>query len=721
MRLLHEARDFLVDSLSGFRRVILGVAIVAAQENFVVRLAERLLAQRVGHAVVHDHLAGHLRGALQVVARAGRDVAAEDFLGNATAQEHGEFIVHLVSAHKEFVLVGNRHGVAQRAAARHDGDLMHRIGVRQQVANQGMARFVERNGATSFLVHHAVLALGAGHQALHGLVDLGHGDVRLVAASGEQRGFVHEVHEVGAGHAARELRDARQVDIGTDGLVLRVHRKNLLAAANVGRIDHDLAVETARTKQSRVQNVNAVRRRDEHHGLVLLEAVHLDEQLVQGLLALIVAAAQTGATLAANGVDLVDEDDRRSRFLGMLEQVAHAACANAHEHFDEFRTRNTEERHLGLARDGARKQRFARARRAYEQAAARNFRAKVLVLLRVHEEVFDFLKLLDRLVFASDVVEAHIGVLLGVFLRLRLAKRHLRIIRLVHLGEEEDHKTNEEQRGQQAHKEVAHAVGQFHLILNIGMTLQKLHERILAHVGRRVLSRGANALRIEVGGVNRGGIGAKHALDLGIQRTNGVVVRIGRGGAGGRGRIIGARDGIAAGIVDHVLHAILLNGLHEFRGDERVGFGAIHHRHHLAADEHRHDEEQNGRNNAHALRRARHHLFGVFRVDVEHRRAALALKLLTLRVVALLRRIAVRVLLLALLRHVPVGVLLGLLALLRNLAKRRLRLALLLRRLRLLRLIFGSRRRRLLRLVVVLLVCFAHYFPWYTSGFRMPM
>ena len=86
----------------------------------------------------------------------------------------------------------------------------------------------------------------------------------------------------------------------------------------------------------------------------------------------------------------------------------------------------------------------------------------------------------------------------------------------------------------------------------------------------------------------------------------------------------------------------------------------------------------------------------------------LALELLALRVLALLW-------------HIPIGVLLGLLRLLRNLAKRRLRLALLLRCLRLLRLIFGSRRRRLLRLVVVLLVCFAYYFPWYTSGFRMPI
>ena len=545
--------------------------------------------------------------------------------------------------------------------------------------------------------------------------------MRLVAASGEQSGLVHEVHEVGTGHAARKLRDARQVDVGANGLVLRMHLENLLAAANVGRINHDLAVETARAKQRRVQNVNAVGCGDKHHGIVFLEAVHLDEQLVQRLLALVVAAAQASATLAADSVDLVDKDDRRSRFLGMLEQVTHAARANAHEHFDEFRTRNAEERHLGLARNGTCEQRFARARRAYEQAATRDFRAEVLVLLRVHEEVFDFLKLLDRLVFAGDVVEAHIGVLLGVFLRLRLAKRHLRIVRLVHLGEEENHEADEEQRGQQAHKEVAHAVGQFHLILNVGVALQKLHERILAHVGGSVLARGAYAFRVEVGGFNRGRIGAEHALDLRIQRANGVVVRVRRRGASGCRRVIGARDGVAASIVDHVLHAILLNGLHEFRSDERVGFCAIHHRHHLAADEHRHNKEQNGRNDAHALRRTRHHLLGIFRVDVEHRGAALTLELLALRALPLLGSLTIRVLRLTLLRHIPIGVLLRLLALLRSLAVRALRLALRPLRLLRLRLAFGSRRRRLLRLVVVLLVCFAHYFPWYTSGFRMPM
>ncbi len=40
-----------------------------------------------------------------------------------------------------------------------------------------------------------------------------------------------------------------------------------------------------------------------------LEAVHLDQHLVQGLFALVVAAAEAGAALAADRVDLVDEDD----------------------------------------------------------------------------------------------------------------------------------------------------------------------------------------------------------------------------------------------------------------------------------------------------------------------------------------------------------------------------------------------------------------------------
>ncbi len=60
-----------------------------------------------------------------------------------------------------------------------------------------------------------------------------------------------------------------------------------------------------------------------------VEPVHLREHLVERLLALVVTAAEPGAALAADGVDLVDEDDGRRLLARRLEQVADPAGADA--------------------------------------------------------------------------------------------------------------------------------------------------------------------------------------------------------------------------------------------------------------------------------------------------------------------------------------------------------------------------------------------------------
>jgi len=57
--------------------------------------------------------------------------------------------------------------------------------------------------------------------------------------------------------------------------------------------------------------------------------------------------------MAADRVDLVDEDDAGRVLLALLEHVAHAAGADADEHLDEVRAGDGEERHVGLAGDGA--------------------------------------------------------------------------------------------------------------------------------------------------------------------------------------------------------------------------------------------------------------------------------------------------------------------------------------------------------------------------------
>lgn len=161
-----------------------------------------------------------------------------------------------------------------------------------------------------------------------------------------------------------------------------MYAQNILSAAHIRVAHHHLAVETAGTHQSRVQNIRAVRCRNHDDTLVRAEAVHLNEQLVQRLLTFVVAAAETRAALAAHGIDFIDEDDARVVFLGFVEQVTHTRCTDADEHLHEVGTRNGEERHAGFACNGARQKRFTGARRANEQHALRNARTELVILIR---------------------------------------------------------------------------------------------------------------------------------------------------------------------------------------------------------------------------------------------------------------------------------------------------------------------------------------------------
>ena len=201
-----------------------------------------------------------------------------------------------------------------------------------------------------------------------------------------------------------------------------MHVEDLVAAADVGQRHHHLAVEAARTQQSWVENVGTVRRGDHDHVGAGVEAVHLDEHLVEGLLAFVIAAAEACAALAADRIDFVNEDDAGLVLLGGLEHVAHAGCAHADEHFNEVRTGDREERHARLAGDRLGEERLAGARRSDEQQAARNAAAETLEALGFAKEVHDFLNVFLGLVAARDVAEAHLVAFLVKLAGLRLAE-----------------------------------------------------------------------------------------------------------------------------------------------------------------------------------------------------------------------------------------------------------------------------------------------------------
>ena len=180
-----------------------------------------------------------------------------------------------------------------------------------------------------------------------------------------------------------------EIDVVAERNLLGVDAQDLFAAAHVGTADHHAAVEAAGAQQRRIEHIGAVGGGDQDDAFVGFEAVHLDQQLVEGLLALVVSAAEARAAMAADGVDFIDEDDAGSVLLALLEQVADAAGADADEHLDEVGAGDGEERNVGFAGDGARQQGLAGSRRPDQQHAFGNAAAELLELLRLAQELDD--------------------------------------------------------------------------------------------------------------------------------------------------------------------------------------------------------------------------------------------------------------------------------------------------------------------------------------------
>src|SRR2546427_102497 len=85
------------------------------------------------------------------------------------------------------------------------------------------------------------------------------------------------------------------------------------------------------------------------------------------LITLAKSAAQAGATVAPDRVDLVDEHDGGSRLLRLLEQVPDPGRPHPDEHLHEIRAADGQERDARLAGHGPGQQRLAGTGRTVEQ------------------------------------------------------------------------------------------------------------------------------------------------------------------------------------------------------------------------------------------------------------------------------------------------------------------------------------------------------------------
>ncbi len=448
-----EAADLFVDGARDLFGVVAGVPHVAAQEHLPLPLAVLDRAEALRHAVLGDHRPRDTRGLLDVVGRASGRVVEHQFLGRTTTEHVRELVEHLGSTLGVLLLIGEHHRVAQRPTTGQDRDLVDRVVAGQRRSHDRVATLVVGRDLALFLVHDAGALLGAGDHSVDGFVERLVGDQGLVVASREQRGLVQDVGQIRAGEPGGSLGDALQVDVGRQRLSGRMDLEDRLTALEVRRLHCDLTVETTGPQQGGVQDVRPVRGRDQDDATGDVEAIHLDQHLVQGLFPLVVTAAQTRATMAADGVDLVDEDDGRRIGLGLFEEVADARGTHTHEHLDEVRPRDREERHPRLARDRASEQGFAGSGRAVQQDALGDLGAHRGEAGGLLEELLDLLEFLDGFLGPGDVGERRLGHVLADDLGLRLAEGHEFAAAALHLVQEEEQQEQDQQDRQERHQQ----------------------------------------------------------------------------------------------------------------------------------------------------------------------------------------------------------------------------------------------------------------------------
>ncbi len=290
------------------------------------------------------------------------------------------------------------------------------------------------------------------------------------------------------------------------------------------------------TEQRRVEHFRPVGRAHDDHALARVEAVHLGEQLVQRLLALLMAAERALGARLAERVELVDEDDARRLGFGLLEQIADPRGADADEHLDELRAAHRKEGDMGLAGDRARQQRLAGARGADQQHALGNPSTQVGVLLRVLQELDDLLELVLRLLDARHVREAHLHFVVGVNLGLAARERHHAAFRARHAAEEEAPDADQEQQ----RNDPAEQLGQ-PAVHHLSGVLHAPGFELLGQL-RVVDARDREGLGLGVAGLQRAADRLIADRDLGDLAVPHELLELGvRDRAAGRGHVIGLR------------------------------------------------------------------------------------------------------------------------------------------------------------------------------------
>ena len=254
-----------------------------------------------------DHRVGDVGHALEIVGGAGGDRAEDELLGRAAAEQHRHHVDQLLAGLQVAVLVGQVERVAECAAAGDDRDPVYRVDRRQQLGAQRVAALVVGDDPPLVVGQRRRDCIPAMTRS-SALIEVAPLDLvtslrraALIAASLQMLARSAPVRpEVWRASSAKST-------VSATGLsrewTLRIRSR----PTDVGRRDEDLAVEAPGAQQRRVELLQQVGRGDTTTSPVLSKpSISTSSWLSVWSCSLFPLPPG-----AADGVELVDEDDRR--------------------------------------------------------------------------------------------------------------------------------------------------------------------------------------------------------------------------------------------------------------------------------------------------------------------------------------------------------------------------------------------------------------------------
>ena len=333
MLLLYQFHNLAVNLRLGLRRadergIVTQIPVVDRFQCHHIKL--------LAHAIASDHGPCKLCGLLDVIGCPCCDRAEDQFLCCPPAGVGSDLVFQLLFAHQVVVSLLHLHCVAERTRrARNDRNFLYRGRVALHRGNQRMADLVVGYDLLLMIRKDCILFLVSSYDNFNALLQIRLCDNLSSAADSPQSSLVDDICKLctrsTGGHAGDLLKvnPIRQLDL------LAVYLQNGFAPLQIGELYRNTPVKAPRTGQCRVQAVRLVGGRENDNAIVSFKSVHLGQQLVQSLFALIVASV-LATTLFPDRIDFIDKHNTRSLFLGLFKQVTYLRSTHTDKHLHEL-------------------------------------------------------------------------------------------------------------------------------------------------------------------------------------------------------------------------------------------------------------------------------------------------------------------------------------------------------------------------------------------------